>query len=91
MRGMSGMPMSSNRAMRVSEPDEWEIREDAMSLVRAQEVMNDQTRLALAQSKAKEMAKESADRVNAMAVVGGVNMVDVQNNVAYKYNNPARV
>lgn len=51
--------------------EEWEIREDARVLARAEEIKQDKERLDDAQRMAKQLAKEELKRVNGILKVAG--------------------
>ena len=51
--------------------DEWEIREDARTLARAEEIKADRARMKEAQQMAQKMADEDIKRVSGMLKVAG--------------------
>ena len=51
--------------------DEWEIREDARALARAEEIKADRARMKEAQQMAQKMADEDIKRVSGMLKVAG--------------------
>lgn len=51
--------------------DEWEIREDARTLARAEEIKADRARMKEAQQMAQQMADEDIKRVSGMLKVAG--------------------
>ena len=51
--------------------EDWEIRDDARTLARAEEIKADKERLADAQKMAKKIAQEEINRMNGMLKVAG--------------------
>ena len=76
--------------------DEWEIREDARTLARAEEIKADRARMKEAQQMAQKMADEDIKRVSGMLKVAGRKppkqigeMKEVQPFNKRGYSNPA--